>query len=144
MFKGSVVSKRALIPATGYYEWHTEGTTKTPYFIRPAEGTMAFAGLYSWWRNPALAEDDENRWVLTATILTMDAVPHLAPIHDRNPVPAPRDMWDDWLNPQVTGDQGLLDAMVAASVPLAESLEYYRVGPVTGEGPDLIQPLGVD
>jgi len=138
MFKASVVSKRALIPASGYYEWHTEGTTKTPYFIHPADGHMAFAGLYSWWKNAA---DPENPWVLTATILTMDAVPHLAPIHDRNPVPLAPEFWADWLNPAVVGDQAFVDAAVAASVPVAQSLEYHRVGPVTGDGRGLTLPL---
>jgi putative SOS response-associated peptidase YedK len=142
MFSKSVVSRRALVPASGYYEWKTVGKTKTPYFIRPAEGMLAFAGLYSWWRNPALADDDEARWVLTATILTMDTVPHLAPIHDRNPVPLAPEFWADWLNPGVVGDQAFVDAAVAASVPVAEALEYHRVGPVTGDGKELTLPLG--
>jgi len=146
-FAASVKSKRAIIPATGYYEWHTEGKTKTPYFIHDPEGMIGFAGLYSWWKyppsqnNPALAEDDENRWVLSATILTMDAVPHLEPIHNRNPVPLPKEFWSEWLSTDVTGDQSFVDAAVAASVPVAERLEFYEVGPVLGDGPQLIQPL---
>ena len=134
-FKGSVASKRALIPARGYYEWLTEGTTKTPYFIGPDEGHVAFAALYSWWRASPDAE-----WMLTATILTMDTVDELAPIHDRNPVMLPRDWWDDWLNPELIGDQSFVDAAVAASRPVASSLAHYRVGPVVGEGPGLIAP----
>lgn len=140
-FKASVVNKRALIPAAGYYEWHTEGTTKTPYFIHDPAGTMAFAGLYSWWRNPALAEDDPARWVLTTTMLTMAAVPSLAGIHDRNPVPLPREFWDDWLSPSLAGDQSLVDAAVAAAVPVASGLEFYRVAPLRGDGPELTRPL---
>lgn len=137
-FSASVKSRRALIPATGYYEWHTEGKTKTPYFIRLADEPIAFAGLYSWWKNPALAEDDPERWVLTATILTMDAVPHLAPIHDRNPVMVPRDFWQTWLDPETVGDQTLVDAAIAASLPVAEALEFHRVAPVVGDGPELM------
>lgn len=49
-----------------------------------------FAGLYSWWKNHALADDDPNVWTLTATILTSVAVDELLHIHDRNPVPLPR------------------------------------------------------
>jgi putative SOS response-associated peptidase YedK len=141
MFSASVASKRALIPTSGYYEWHTEGKRKTPYFIHDPNGDMAFAGLYSWWRDHSKADDDESRWVLTATILTMDAVPHLAQIHNRNPVPLPRDMWQEWLDPSLVGDQTLLDAVVAAAVPVAESLDFYEVGPVTGEGPELLRPV---
>lgn len=141
MFAASVKSKRAILPASGYYEWHTEGKKKTPYFIHDPAGTIGFAGLYSWWRNPALPDDDPARWVLTATILTMDAVPHLAPIHDRNPVPLPREWWAEWLDPSVEGDHALVQAAVAASVGVAESLEYFEVGPVTGDGPELVKPL---
>jgi putative SOS response-associated peptidase YedK len=141
MFKNSVTSKRALIPATGYYEWKTEGKVKTPYFIAPPSGMLAFAGLYSWWKNPAAAQDDANKWVLTATIMTMPTVESLADIHDRNPVPLPRDFWDDWLSPSLDGDQGFVDAAVAASVPVAEALTFHEVAPVKGDGPELIAPV---
>ena len=135
-FKASVVSKRALIPARGYYEWHTEGKVKTPHFIGPSEGHVAFAGLYSWWR-----ANSESEWMLTATILTMPSVPELAGIHDRNPVMLPRDWWDDWLNPALAGDQSFVDAAVAAAVPVAAGLDFYEVGPVRDNSPGLIQPL---
>jgi len=135
-FKSSVINKRALIPARGYYEWHTEGKVKTPHFIGPAEGHVAFAGLYSWWRaNP------ESEWMLTATILTMPTVPELASIHDRNPVMLPRDWWDDWLNPALAGDQSFVDAAVAAAVPVAAGLDFYEVGPVRDNSPGLIEPV---
>ena len=135
-FKASVVSKRALIPARGYYEWHTEGKVKTPHFIGPSEGHVAFAGLYSWWR-----ANSESEWMLTATILTMPSVPELAGIHDRNPVMLPRDWWDDWLNPALAGDQSFVDAAVAAAVPVAAGLDSYEVGPVRDNSPGLIERL---
>jgi putative SOS response-associated peptidase YedK len=140
-FKASVVNKRALIPATGYYEWHTEGKTKTPYFIHGSD-ELAFAALYSWWKDASKPEDDPDRWTLTATILTMAAVPSLASIHDRNPVPLPRAFWDDWLSLDIDGDQHLVDAAVAAAVPVAESLEFHEVAPLRGEnGPGLTAPV---
>ena len=136
-FKSSVASKRALIPARGYYEWHTEGTTKTPHFIGPEQGNVAFAALYSWWRDATIPDAE---WMLTATILTMESVPELASIHDRNPVMLPREWWSDWLNPQLVGDQHFVDAAVAASRPVASSLGYHEVGPVRDDGPHLIVP----
>ncbi|NYJ19322.1 SOS response-associated peptidase [Glaciibacter psychrotolerans] len=141
-FKNSVASKRALIPATGYYEWHTVGTTKTPYFVHSDDGLpLAFAGLYSWWRNPALAEADSARWVLSATILTTDAQGPLAEIHDRIPVVLPEEWWDHWLDPTTVGDQSLVDAAVAASRETADLLSFYEVGPITGNGPELLEPV---
>ncbi|MDM4761578.1 SOS response-associated peptidase [Galbitalea sp. SE-J8] len=147
MFRASVEGKRALIPVTGYYEWHTDATgpgkpRKTPYFIHdPSGDDFAFAGLYSWWRDRSRPDDDPERWVLTATILTMDAVPHLRAIHDRNPVPLPRELWQHWLDPSLIGDEQLVREAVAAGTELAERLEFYEVAPVTGEGPETMRPL---
>lgn len=141
-FKNSVQSKRALIPASGYYEWKTEGTTKTPYYIYPEEGMIAFAGLYSWWKDASLAPDDPARWTLTATILTRDAVGALRDIHERTPVTLPEEWWDDWLDPTVEGDQNLLDAAVDASTEVAEALRLHEVAPVRGDDrAELINPL---
>ena len=140
-YKASVVSKRAIIPASGYYEWRTAGTAKTPFYILDPSGDLAFAALYSWWRNHELADDDPARWVLTATILTMPAVPNLAEIHDRNPVPLPRDFWDSWLSTEIAGDQSLVDAAVAASAEVAGRLDFHRVAPLGDNGPQLIEAV---
>jgi putative SOS response-associated peptidase YedK len=141
-FKASVASKRAVIPATGYYEWRTDADgTKTPYFIQLPGEIIGMAALYSWWADPSKTNDDESRWHLTATILTSDAVDQLVGIHDRNPVPLPRDWWDHWLDPTIVGDQDLLDEAVRAALPLAETLEFHEVAPVKGDGPELIAPL---
>lgn len=142
-FAKSVVSRRALVPATGYYEWHTVGTVKTPYFIHSDDGLpLAFAGLYSWWRNPALADDDPARWVLSATILTQDAAGPVMALHDRMPVILAEEWWDQWLDPHTVGDQSLVDAAVAASQDVGESLRYHEVAPIRGDGPELIEPVG--
>ena len=88
-----------------------------------------------------MPDDDPNVWTLTATILTSDAVDKQLHIHDRNPVPLPHDMWDDWLNPKIEGDQALVDAAGQAALPIASKLEVYEVGPVRGDGPALIEPV---
>jgi putative SOS response-associated peptidase YedK len=137
-FKNAIRTKRAIIPASGYYEWQTDPVTKkkTPFYIRPADGsTMALAGIYSWWKDHTLADDDPRQWTLTTTILTSDAVQTLADIHDRNPVPLPRDWWDDWLNPAIEADQSFVDAAVAAALPVADALDFVRVVAVTDDAP---------
>ncbi len=134
-WKNAVARTRCLIPATGYFEWVTEGSTKTPFFIH-GDAPLALAGLYSWWR---ATPDDE--WMLTATILTMATVPNLAHIHDRTPVVVPKSFWSDWLDPKVTGDQDLVDAAVVHARDEASRLSFYEVAPVRGNGPDLIRPL---
>jgi putative SOS response-associated peptidase YedK len=142
MFKASVVSKRAILPANGYFEWQTVGKTKTPYFIHPeGDELMGLAGLYSWWADPSFDRDDPERWALSATILTADTIQTLADIHDRNPVMLPRELWAHWIDPTVVGDQKLLDEMIEVSKGVASTLVFDRVGPVVGNGPELIRPL---
>ena len=143
-WKGPIKSHRALVPASGYYEWHTDPETKekTPFYIHaPGGELLVFAGLYSWWKDHTKDDDDPDLWTLTATIITSDAVDKLVHIHDRNPVPLPRDWWDDWLNPELIGDQNFVDAAVHAALPIASALEIHQVGPVRGDGPNLIEAV---
>ena len=69
-FKRAFATRRALLPADGYYEWYTlpsEGgkPLKQPYFIRPADGSVfAMAGLYEFWKAP------DGSWLTTATVIT--------------------------------------------------------------------------
>ena len=131
-WKNSVKSKRCLVPASGYYEWVTQGTTKTPSYISGDE-PIAFAGLYSWWR-----ASEKDPWLLTATIMTMPSVPELAEIHDRNPIGLPKSMWNDWLDPTLMGDQAFIDAAAHEAQAVARSWQARHVAPLTGDGPELI------
>lgn len=142
MFAASVRSKRAIIPASGYYEWKTDGKEKTPFYIHAPEGMIGFAALYSWWKDASLADNDPARWHLTTTILTSDAGGWLREIHDRTPVTLPPDFWDDWLDPTIEGDQSFVDAAVDASIPVAQALAVHEVAPIRGEDrAHLINPL---
>jgi len=148
-WRGPVKTHRALIPATGYYEWQTDPTTKkkTPFYIHSATGdVLSLAGLYSWWKDPAKTAEDPTLWTLTATILTSGAVDELLHIHDRNPVPLPRDWWDDWLNPDLVGDQHFVDAAIQAALPVAAQLDIVEVAPLSSghDGADLILPVTTD
>ncbi|MDR0783907.1 MAG: SOS response-associated peptidase [Propionibacteriaceae bacterium] len=119
--------QRCLIPASGYYEWTGEKKNRVPHWIHPATGILMFAGLYGWWTDPARSPDDIERTRLTATILTMESVPELASIHDRNPVALPPSAWWGWISPDEVGDQTLVDAMVAASRPILAGLQAGAV-----------------
>lgn len=142
MWRKPVQSHRGIVLASGYYEWQGPKGSKTPYFLRYPDGQlMGFAGVYSWWADPTMDRDDPDRWTLTATILTSDAVQTLADIHDRNPVILPESMWEHWIDPTVTGDQALVDDAVRAGVAEAETLRFDIVGPVRGNGPELIEPI---
>lgn len=141
-FRGSVKSKRAILPADAYFEWKTEGKTKTPYAIHsPNDEILAFAGLYTWWPDKSLPEDHEDYWTLTATILTRAAVGEVSQLHDRTPVTLPPSFWDEWLDAGQDGDQTLIDAAVAAATPVAEALQFHQVGTLKGDGPELVEPI---
>lgn len=142
-WKGPVKTHRGLVLANGYYEWQTGADgKKRSFFIRnPERSVIGFAGLYSWWADPAKPADDDSRWTLTATILTSDAVQTLADIHDRNPVILPGHMWRHWIDAAVTGDQALVDEAVAAGVAEASALVAHEVAPLRGNGPELTEPV---
>jgi putative SOS response-associated peptidase YedK len=143
-FRTALAKTRAIIPTAGYYEWRTVGAEKTPFFVHSDDGLpLALAGLYSWWRDPALGQDDPARWVLTATVLTMPAQGALTELHDRMPVVLPEEAWDRWLDPHAGGDQALVDAVLEVSAEAAAGLAFYEVAPLVGEDrPELIDAVG--
>lgn len=90
-FTESTKSMRAIIPASGYYEWKGR---RPFYFHAPHDELLSLAGLYSWWRpSPA------SPWQLTATIITCPAADEFVKVHDRMPLLAPRNMVASWLGP---------------------------------------------
>lgn len=138
-WKGPLKSHRCIVPASGYYEWTGEKGAKTPWWIHPENGILGFAGLYSWWQDKTLPDDAPARWTLTATVLTMPTVHELATIHDRNPVGLPQAFWEQWMDPNITGDQNLVDEAVNASQGEMMALDYHRVMPFksTDDGPQM-------
>ena len=146
-FRKAFASRRALLPADGYFEWYPTSQTnargkpvKQPFFIRPRDGgILAMAGLYEIWRDPGKGEDDPDRFRWTCTVLTTQAEDTLGHIHDRMPLMVERERWHEWLDPTTAGDTSLL-------VPAAPGqLEAYAVptlvSNVRNNGPELVQPL---
>ncbi|WP_438352848.1 SOS response-associated peptidase [Microbacterium sp. CJ88] len=147
MFRGALEKRRAVVPVTGYYEWKKSGDGKTPHFVHPADGSpLLLAGLYEWWKNPAAADDDPARWMLSFTILTRDATGHLGSIHERMPLFLDADFADAWLDPTVDNVGDILDAAVDAAPDVAETLADHVVGTAVGNvrnnGPELIEAVG--
>jgi putative SOS response-associated peptidase YedK len=104
-FKSAFKSRRCLIPVTGYYEWATElgkYKPKQPFYISHKDKqTLAIAGLYETWINPAT-----NSPITTAAIITREAVGIVAPIHHRMPVILPKDLWSTWIgNKSLSSDE---------------------------------------
>lgn len=93
-FRDALKHGRCIIPASGYYEWHTNpDKSKQPYYITMEDGRpMALAGLYASWMGPNGEEIDS---VATITVPTN---PQLSVIHDRMPAILRGGEIDDWLN----------------------------------------------
>ncbi|GAA1653024.1 SOS response-associated peptidase [Microbacterium flavum] len=145
MFRQALVKRRAVIPASGYYEWHTEDGVKVPYYIHPVDdGPLLFAGLYEWWKDPAKKDDDPTRWVLSCTIMTRAATGALGSIHERMPLFIDADYADVWLDPTTENVGDLLDATIDAAPSIVDGLALREVGREVGNvrnnGPELIAP----
>lgn len=141
-FRSSFAKRRCLVPADGFYEWERmTPEIRQPNLIRRTDGDpMAFAGLWSVWRDPTTPDAEPVR---TFSIITTGANATMAPIHDRMPVILPASAWATWLAP-APGEPGELLALLQ---PAPDGLlEAYpvskRVNSVRNEGPDLVVPLG--
>lgn len=135
-FRSSFAKRRCIVPASGYFEWHTQAGTKTPYFIRPADGSpLAMAGLLEAWRpSPA------DAWLITCAVVTTAARGELAAIHDRQPVMMKPDAWKAWLDP-ASGKDELFAAAAADAPALTWHAVDKAVGNVRNNSPELIDAV---
>lgn len=152
-FRTAVKESRCVVPVDGYYEWQapeTKGGRKTPHYIHPVDGSpIAFAGLYSWWK-----DEEAGQWVLTCSILTGDSpaadadgvLGRLGRLHDRLPLPlADDDAVETWLDPEDTDPEPLVEEVRARAFEAASRWELYpvaaAVGNVANNGPELIEAV---
>ncbi|HET6301657.1 SOS response-associated peptidase [Microbacterium sp.] len=145
MFRRALEKRRAIVPASGYYEWKKVGDRKIPHYIHPADGSpLFFAGLYEWWKDPAKPDDDPDKWVLSFTILTRDSIGSLGSIHDRMPLFLDVDHADAWLDTATDNVRDVLDAAIDAAPAVADTLDNYvvskAVGNVRNNYPELLEP----
>jgi putative SOS response-associated peptidase YedK len=135
-FKTSLAKRRCLLPADGWFEWKKEGGHKQPFFMtRPDGGSLAMAGLWTVWRDP---NEKDGSPVVSAAVLTTDALGQLADIHDRMPLLMTPEHWAAWLDPDAEDPGDLL----TPSPELVETLELRpvssKVNNVRNNGPELV------
>ena len=105
-FRDSILTKRCLIPADGFYEWKKLGSVKQPYCFEVGEGEVfAFAGLWDEWRSP------DGEIIESCTILTTGPNSLVADLHDRMPVIVTPDKYDVWLDPDVNDFNTIRDIL---------------------------------
>jgi putative SOS response-associated peptidase YedK len=138
-FRAALLRRRCLVPADGWYEWRAEpGRRKQPFFISQRDTSVAFAGLYEVWRDPATEE-----LLRTCTIVTTTASDGLAYLHDRMPVVLAPDAWDLWLD----GAEHPADELLGLLRP-SDGYDAYPVGEavnsVRNNGPALVEPVAAE
>ena len=140
-FRDALKHGRCIIPASGYYEWHTNpDKSKQPYYITMAdERPMALAGLYATWVGP---EGEEIDSLATITVPTNA---QLAPIHHRMPAILEGEAIDDWLNVR----EVRADAALQLALPLPDgALKFHpvstRVNSARDDDPGLIEPVTLE
>jgi putative SOS response-associated peptidase YedK len=133
-FARAAAARRCLVPADGWYEWQVSPTAldakgkprKQPFFIHRSDGApLAMAGLYEFWHDKSLAEDDPDAWLATYTIITTVAESGLDRIHDRQPLVLERADWRGWLDPAQT-DLSVVKAYLEFSEP--GRFDAYPIG----------------
>lgn len=128
MFRYALSRRRCILPADGFYEWEPKERGRTPHWVFRNDGfPLAFAGIYSTWVDPAT----EQR-IRTCAIVTTKAVGVISTIHDRMPVSLDEEVWDTWLDRDLTDPNeavGLLrpiDPDLIAEHPVGSDVNRVR------------------
>ncbi len=135
-FRDAFRRRRAVVPASGFYEWQTIGRLKQPWYFERADGApFVFASLWESWRSPEGVELE------TCSLITTTPNDVVRPLHDRMPVILRGPAVDTWLDPAVADPEALEPLLQ----PLpAEELKATPVAPLVNsvrhDGPELIAP----
>ena len=136
-FKNAIRRRRCLIPADGYYEWHTFDGSKRPYFIHRRDGrSIGFAAVSETWVGPNGEEVD------TVAIVTAAASADLAVLHHRVPVTIAPDDFERWLDCRSDEADSVTPLMRG---PEEGEFAWHeistRVNHVANDDPQLILPM---
>ncbi len=133
-YRAAYRRRRCLVLADGFYEWHTEESVKTPYYISLKNGgPFALAGLWEHWQSK---ETDEA--LQTVTLMTTGANAFMATLHHRMPVILEPTTADRWM----AGEDLQLDVNANDGPTLSAWPVNRRVNNARNEGDDLIEPTG--
>lgn len=140
MFRQSIKRRRCALPIPGYYEWETTDDGKQPWMMSAAGNDPLFmAGLFEFWKQP------DQTWLVSTTILTMEAAGHLRDVHHRMPVFLDRGAVDGWIDPAVlsTDVPPLLETTLSQVDPASVTRHKVgkSVGNVRNDGPELTAPV---
>ncbi|MBN2098073.1 MAG: SOS response-associated peptidase [Dehalococcoidia bacterium] len=108
-FRSSIMTKRCLVLADGFYEWREEGNKKYPYYISlVSNDAFALAGIWDRWQNNRTGEVKD-----TFSVITTKANPLLERIHNtrkRMPVILRQADEREWLDKNL--DRAAIDSLL--------------------------------
>jgi len=130
-FREAVRTRRCIVPASGFYEWSAgDKGARLPWYITRADGLpMALAGVWQRWGD-----------IDTVAVVSTEAGPGMAGIHDREPVVLERADWPLWLGEAGHGAAVLMRAS-APGVLAAPFRVGVEVNSNRAAGPALILPV---
>jgi putative SOS response-associated peptidase YedK len=103
-FRHTIKSQRCIIPVNGFFEWHTAGKKKLPYYIYPKiDSFFSLGGIYDSWNNPA-----NGQTLHSFSIITTPANPLMAKIHNiaqRMPFIIPQQKEHQWLQEELSNTE---------------------------------------
>ena len=139
-FKNAFQKRRCLILADSFYEWKGTGKNKQPMRIQlKTEEPFAFAGIWESWLDKSQGEAEP---ISSCSIITTVPNSLVEPIHDRMPVMLPRELEEDWLDPDYQ-DAALLREILLPYDP--GLMKAYKVSTLVNaaknQGPELVLPL---
>ncbi|WP_173931274.1 SOS response-associated peptidase [Chelativorans sp. Marseille-P2723] len=137
-FRAAMRHRRALIPASGFYEWRRDGSGRSqPFWVQPRSGGLvAFAGLVETWIEPGGSEID------TGAIMTTAASSDLASIHHRMPVVIRPEDFARWLDCRSYEPRHVADLLTAVEAGFFEVIPVSdKVNSVANTGPDIQEPV---
>ncbi len=150
-YRAAATSRRCLVPAAGWYEWQSSPSAvdgrgrprRQPFHVHRADGrTMAMAGIYEFWRDPAVTSpEDPNAWLVTYSIITTAAEPGLDRLHDRQPLVLEPEDWTRWLDPGVQDPAEVADLLAPRERGRFEAFPVSTaVNATRNNGPHLLDP----
>lgn len=135
-WSGLLKRGRAIVPATGWYEWTGEKGSKQPWHVHRGDGAPIYMAALA-----NVAPANEFKASNGYTIITADAEGGLVDVHDRRPVVLGAEDAALWLDLPAEQAEQFLRAVALG----ADAFDWHKidraVGNVRNQGPQLVAPL---
>lgn len=143
MWRGPFKRSRAVVPASGFYEWKKTDDSKQPpkqpmYMTPKSDDILRFAAVYDSWIN------EHGETVESCAIVTTEANDFMSSIHDRMPVILDEESIALWLDPATSEPDSLRPVLVPSPNDLLQARPVStRVNSYKNDDPSLISEVPI-